>query len=599
MPARCQSAIDHSRESAVDAPRPAIRRSRAGRWRAWVLIAIYVAVALHVAHWWRTGSTLSPLEPSESIAFSKRGIVNAGTIFFALTILSTLVFGRWFCGWACHVVALQDLCRWMLIKVGLRPRPVQLGVLGAVPWLVFAYMFLAPLLQRVLHGDDLSPRALAVTTTTFWATFPGWVMAIATFAVCGFAIVWFLGAKGFCTYGCPYGAIFGVVDQLAPVRIRVTDACEGCGHCTAVCSSNVRVHQEVRDWGMVVDAGCMKCLDCVSVCPKDALYVGAGTPALFAKPRRELAQPKVGALERYGRIAVLAGFVFATLWVLLDFNADHDGRLMLALGSLSLVVAFLFRGKARRAVEYSLAEELVLAAVFLGALYAYRGFQPFGSRDGFPLLCALGMSAITAYLVVQLLRTAARANVTLQRLELRRNGRLTGAGALFIAAMVGVLAFGARGAAAQHARRARLDQNQHARELYTSGVERAQRNDIDGAIADFEQALALDGEFLEARENLAGMLCAAGRYEEGVGHYLEALRVHPDDADTHALLGQAYLALQQNPKAEEQFEAALRLVPDHAGAHLGLSQVCALRGDAAGAQRHREAARRAVVPSRP
>ena len=60
------------------------------------------------------------------------------------------------------------------------------------------------------------------------------------------------------------------------MRIRVTDACAGCGHCTAVCTSNVRVHEEVRDYGMVVDSGCMKCLDCVSVCPNDALYYGAG-----------------------------------------------------------------------------------------------------------------------------------------------------------------------------------------------------------------------------------------------------------------------------------------------------------------------------------
>ena len=31
---------------------------------------------------------------------------------------------------------------------------------------------------------------------------------------------------------------------------------------------------------MVVDSGCMKCMDCVSVCPNDALYFGFGKPAL-------------------------------------------------------------------------------------------------------------------------------------------------------------------------------------------------------------------------------------------------------------------------------------------------------------------------------
>src|SRR5262245_64996350 len=81
---------------------PRIRRSRAGLWRAGVLIAVHALVALHIAHWKFRGATLSPLEPSEGMEFAKHGVINAGFIFFALMILSTLIFGRWFCGWACH-----------------------------------------------------------------------------------------------------------------------------------------------------------------------------------------------------------------------------------------------------------------------------------------------------------------------------------------------------------------------------------------------------------------------------------------------------------------------------------------------------------------
>jgi tetratricopeptide (TPR) repeat protein len=42
----------------------------------------------------------------------------------------------------------------------------------------------------------------------------------------------------------------------------------------------VIVHEEVNKYGMVVDPGCMKCMDCVSVCPNDALYFGFGKPAI-------------------------------------------------------------------------------------------------------------------------------------------------------------------------------------------------------------------------------------------------------------------------------------------------------------------------------
>jgi tetratricopeptide (TPR) repeat protein/NAD-dependent dihydropyrimidine dehydrogenase PreA subunit len=92
--------------------------------------------------------------------------------------------------------------------------------------------------------------------------------------------VYFLGQKGFCTYACPYGGFFSLADKISPGKIRVTDACNQCGHCTATCTSNVLVHAEVKEYGMVVDTGCMKCMDCISVCPNDALYFGFGKPAL-------------------------------------------------------------------------------------------------------------------------------------------------------------------------------------------------------------------------------------------------------------------------------------------------------------------------------
>src|SRR5262249_14074554 len=116
----------------------------------------------------------------------------------------------------------------------------------------------------------------------FWATFPSVAVAIPFLFICGFLIVYFLGSKGFCTYACPYGGVFGVVDKLSPGKIRVTDACNQCGHCTATCTSNVLVHAEVAKYGMVVDPGCMKCMDCVSVCPNDALYFGFGRPSVMA-----------------------------------------------------------------------------------------------------------------------------------------------------------------------------------------------------------------------------------------------------------------------------------------------------------------------------
>src|SRR5712691_3251390 len=264
----------------------AVRKSKHSKWRAGVLIGIHALVAAHIAHFVTVGRTLSPVEPSESAYTIELGYVKAGFIFFALALLGTLIFGRFFCGWGCHIVALQDLCGWIMKKLGVRPRPFRSRLLAFVPLGVALYMFAWPTLRRLAFGDSAGPFqgfTNHLMTNSFWQSFPGPTIAVLTFLTCGFAAVYFLGAKGFCTYGCPYGAMFGAMDYLSPGRIVVSDACEQCGHCTATCTSNVRVHEEVKLYGMVVDPGCMKCTDCISVCPKGALSFAFAKPALFKR----------------------------------------------------------------------------------------------------------------------------------------------------------------------------------------------------------------------------------------------------------------------------------------------------------------------------
>jgi tetratricopeptide (TPR) repeat protein/NAD-dependent dihydropyrimidine dehydrogenase PreA subunit len=266
-------------------------------------------MVVHVAQWLTQGVTLSPVEPSEGMELAKHGVVNTGLVFFVAAILVTAVFGRFFCGWGCHLVALQDLSRWLLIRSGITPRPIRSRLLGFVPLIAFLYMFCWPAVYKLAVGLPLGPLTSGFLTTDFWATFPGLTIAVLTFMFCGFAIVFVLGAKGYCTYGCPYGAAFGLADRVAPIRVRVTDACQGCATCTSVCTSNVRVHEEVRDHGMVIDPGCMKCLDCVANCPNEALYVGAGKPAVGRRGRRRAPGTLRGPEELIAGVVFVLGFL--------------------------------------------------------------------------------------------------------------------------------------------------------------------------------------------------------------------------------------------------------------------------------------------------
>ncbi len=354
------------------------------RRRAAVLVLVHVLVGLHIAHWLATGQTFTPVEPSEASAFSRLGVVNVGLLFFVVMALSTLVFGRFFCGWGCHLVALQDLSRWVLERTGRKPKVLRSRVLIWVPVVAFFMMFLWPALQRLVSTGTLAPTATDYVTEHFWATFPGPVVAALTFVVCGGIAVYLLGAKGFCTYACPYGALFSAADRLAPLRIRVNDACEGCGHCTAVCTSNVRVHEEVRVFGQVVDPGCMKCMDCVSTCPKQALSYGPAPLPFFAK--------------RSARIAGRAEEV-------------------------------------RKPRGLGWAEELVLAVAFVAGLLTVRGLY-----GAVPFLMALGVAGCLAYLALLGYQLAMRQHVAFKRFRLKRSGRLLRAGWIAVALLTGLLA---------------------------------------------------------------------------------------------------------------------------------------------------------------
>ncbi len=317
-------------------PKAAIANSRTSRWRAAALIALNLLMIAHIIQWKYMGSTITPIEPSEAMFTLQNGAVNAGFIFFILAITATLIFGRFVCGWGCHIVALQDLCAWMLKKVGLKPKAFRSRLLVYIPLIAALYMFVWPTVLRALTkpaADPLFPQFTNhLITTEFWATFPPVWVAIPFLFVVGFMTVYFLGSKGFCTYGCPYGGFFAVADKVAPGKIRVTDACHECGHCTAVCTSNVKVHAEVKQYGMVVDPGCMKCMDCISVCPNDALYYGFGKPAVGVpkelKPNYSLTWPEE-----------IAGVIIFTASLFAVWNVYQIVPMLMAIG-IAIVTTF-------------------------------------------------------------------------------------------------------------------------------------------------------------------------------------------------------------------------------------------------------------------
>ncbi len=372
-----------------DAQEPPRARPHYGRWRAGALITVYILMAAHFVHWRWAGTTLAPLELNEVMYTSEAGIVTAGFVFMAVAVLSVLFFGRFFCSWGCHILALEDLCAWLLRRAGIRPKPIRSRLLLLVPPAALVYMFIWPQVARLIEGRPapawriMSPDDPwgSFLTTDFTRNLPGPFIALLTFFVCGFLIVYLLGSRSFCRFVCPYGAAFALADRLAPGRIvRVGAGCDGCGACTAACKSNILVHEEIRIHGKVVSPDCLKDLDCVAACPHESLRWGLTTPALFRSWSR--------------------------------------------------------RGRRPRRWDASLSEELLMAGVFMASLLILRGLY-----DAVPFLLALGCAAVLSWAAVMSQRLARRPRVDLGHVALRRRGRLTAPGGVFalIAAALVVL----------------------------------------------------------------------------------------------------------------------------------------------------------------
>lgn len=520
------------------------------RWRAASLLAVYVLMAIHITHWLIAGKTLAPLEFNEVLYSIHLGIITAGLIFMGLTAVGTLIFGRFFCSWGCHILALQDLSEWILSKFKIKPQPIRSRAFFIVPVVVMLYLFVWPQVTRLLEGNPLPEFRIlrdeqgwaSFSTNDFWRNLPGIPITLLTFFIVGFLVVYVLGSRSFCRYGCPYGVLFSLADKVAPGKIVLTGDCSQCGICTAVCSSHVQVHKEVKEFGKVVDSSCLKDLDCVAACPNDAIQYG------FTKPSFGKSLSKVpGHESKY------------------SFTAAED----IFLGLFTLVFTIIFRG-----------------------LY-----------DAVPFLLSVTIAIILSYFFVMAARSMRKEYVHLGSLVVRRANKLTAKGKLFLGAVALIALFTAHSGYVHYHTWA-------GESLYNEVVVRG--NTVQLAESDIDAQLKLDlsekhlalahnwglwrPESLE--RELASIYIFKKDYKRAVVHLEAMLEENPGDNEARLRLAKIHILNGENQEAL----SALRIITtqerangkhDHklrSDAHLQLGHLEERNGFPSTALEHYEAA---------
>lgn len=314
------------------------------RWRVISLASVYLLMGLHIAHWKIAGKTLAPLEFNEVLYTLHLGILTAGFIFMGLAMVSTLLFGRFFCSWMCHMLALQDASAWILRKLKIKPRHIRSRTFYWIPVGAVIYLFLLPQLERMFMGQPAvsihiagaSSNWASFVTTDFWRNLPSIGITLLTFLVCGGFVVYVLGSRTFCQYACPYGMLFSVADRVAPGKILLKGNCTSCGICTSVCDSHIQVHREVKAYGRVIDTNCLKDLDCVQVCPEGALEFGFGQPSgFFTRVASKSGKRKFDFSWQEDAVLLIAAIVFIVI-----YRGLYDAVPFLLAITLGILLAF-------------------------------------------------------------------------------------------------------------------------------------------------------------------------------------------------------------------------------------------------------------------
>jgi tetratricopeptide (TPR) repeat protein len=116
----------------------------------------------------------------------------------------------------------------------------------------------------------------------------------------------------------------------------------------------------------------------------------------------------------------------------------------------------------------------------------------------------------------------------------------------------------------------------HAKAHYNLGNALAQKSQLDEAISEFHKTLALQPDQAEVLNNLGIALFRNGQMDEAIVQFQKALALQPDLAGAHNNLGAALFKKGRLDEAISHFQKALALQPDYVDAQNNLARIAAL-----------------------
>jgi tetratricopeptide (TPR) repeat protein len=122
------------------------------------------------------------------------------------------------------------------------------------------------------------------------------------------------------------------------------------------------------------------------------------------------------------------------------------------------------------------------------------------------------------------------------------------------------------------------------------GVDLENAGQLDGAIAEHEEAVKQDPKLAQAHANLIALYARAGRADRAEQEYKATVGINPNLPQSHYDYGVFLVSQRRYHEAEDAFRKALESSPNYAEAHSNLGAMLELRGKSEEAIQHYQAA---------
>lgn len=172
--------------------------------------------------------------------------------------LLTFCFGRFYCAFICPLGILQDLIGFLSRRKGGRSSNLR-KTRYAIAGVVFG-MLIAGWSGGLLFLDPYSNFGRLLSSFTIGGLIPLIVLVL--------LVIW--QKRIFCTAICPVGTVLGLFAKHGIFQLRLTEQCVKCGQCVKVCPAGC-INPAA---GTIDNERCVRCMNCLSICRLHAVKFG-------------------------------------------------------------------------------------------------------------------------------------------------------------------------------------------------------------------------------------------------------------------------------------------------------------------------------------